>query len=65
MKRRTNLVSVLVSTSGEEVERIVEIKVVMTVEMTSDEIVDLLFRNLMKILEFVHRRELDHVQSVR
>ena len=65
MRNATNLISVLVSSSGEEVERIVEIEIVVTVEMTSNEIVDLLFRDLVKILEFVHRREFDDVQSVR
>lgn len=37
----------------------------MTVEVTSDEIVDLHLGLLMKILELVRRRELLHVQAVR
>lgn len=59
-----SLVSVLVSTSSEEVKGVVKIEVVVTVEMTSDEVVDLLFRNGVKILELVHGRELGDVETV-
>ena len=37
----------------------------MAIEMASDEVVDLVFRLLVQVLEFMHSRELLDVQSVR
>ena len=54
----------LVSTSSEQVERVVQIEIVMTIEMTSDEIVNLLLGLDVEILEFVHSRELLDVKTV-
>lgn len=44
----------LISTSSEEVQSIIQIEIVMTIEMTSDEIVNLLFGLDVEVLEFVH-----------
>lgn len=59
-----SLVAVLVTTGGEEVERVVEVKVVVAVEMASDEVIDLLLRDSVEVLELVHGRELGHVETV-
>lgn len=45
------LVAVLVATSSEEVERLVEVKVVVAVEVASDKVVDLLLRDGVQVLE--------------
>ena len=57
-------VSVFISTCSEEVESVVWLKVVVAVEMTSNEVVNLLFRLLVQVLEFVHSRELLDVQAI-
>lgn len=36
----------------------------MAIEMTSDEVIDLLLRHGVQVLELVHRRELGHVETV-
>lgn len=55
----------LVSTSSEQVQCVVEVEIVMTIEMTSDEIVNLLLGLDVEILEFVHSSELLDVETVR
>lgn len=57
-------IPVLVSASSEDVERVVGLKVVVTVEMTSNEVVDLLLGLLMKVLELVNGRKLGDVEAV-
>lgn len=59
------LIPVLVSTSSEQVDGVLKIEIVMTVKMTSDEIVDLLFCLNVQVLELVHSGEFDNVQTVR
>jgi hypothetical protein len=54
----------LVSTSSEQIKRIVQIEIVMTIEMTSDEIVNLLLGLNVEVLEFVHSCELLDVKTV-
>jgi hypothetical protein len=54
----------LVSTSSEQVERVVEIEIVMTIEMTSDEIVNLLLGLDVEVLELVHGSKLLDVETV-
>lgn len=63
-KHVDTLVTVLVSTGREEVESVFRIKVVVSVEMSSNEIMDFLFRLLMQILKFVHGRELGDIETV-
>lgn len=58
------LVSVLVSTGGEEVQSVVKVEIVVTVKVTANKVVDLLLRCLMQVLELVHGRELDDVHTV-
>lgn len=57
-------VSVLIPPSREEVQRIVRLEVIVAVEMSSYEVMDLLFRLLMQILELVHSGEFLHVQAI-
>lgn len=54
-------------TLGEKthINRIVETKIVLAIKMASHKFVDLGFRSLMKILESVHRLELNGIQAVR
>lgn len=54
-----------VSTSGEQIDGVFQVKVVVAVEVTSDEIVDLLLGLHVQVLEFVHSSELLDVQTVR
>lgn len=58
------LISVFVSSCGEDVQRIVWVKVVMSVEVAANKVVNLLLRYLMQILELVHGGELGHVETV-
>ena len=58
------LVTVLITTSGEEVKSVLKIKVVMTIKMTPDKVVNALLGDGMQVLELVHGRELDDVQTV-
>lgn len=58
------LVPVLVSSGSEQVDGVLEVKVIMTVEVTPDEIVDLLLGLDVQVLEFVHRGEFDDVETV-
>ena len=58
-------IPVLVATGCEEIERVLRIKVIVTVEMTADEIMDLLFGLLVQVLEFVHGGEFLDVESIR
>ena len=57
-------VAVLVSPSGEEVESVIGVKIVVAVEMPSHEVVDLLLVLLMQVLEFMHGGKLLDIQSV-
>lgn len=59
------LVTVLITTSGEEVKSVLKIKIVMTIKVTTDKVVNALLGNGMQVLELVHGRELDNVQTVR
>ncbi len=47
------------------IKRILEIKVIMPIEVPSNEFVNLRLRGSVQILELVHGLELDHVQTVR
>lgn len=58
------LVSKFVSTSCEHVDRVLQIEIVVTVEMTPDEIVDFLFGLDVQILKLVHGGELDDVETI-
>lgn len=64
-KHIDTLVSVLVSAGSEKVECIIEIKVVVTIEMTSYKVIDNILLDGMQILEFVHGLEFDDVEPVR
>ena len=54
----------LISTSSEEIQSVVQIEIVMTIEMTSDEIVNLLLGLNVEVLELVHSSELLDVETV-
>ena len=47
------------------VKGVIKVEVVVAVEMTSNEVMDLSFRCRMKVLELVHRLELHHIEAVR
>ena len=53
-----------VSSGSEEVERLVEVKVKMPVEMSSDKLVDFVLRNGVKVLELVESRKLFDIESI-
>ena len=59
------LVPELVSPSREQVDGVLEVKVVVSVEVSADEIVDLLLGLDVQVLELVHGRELLDVEAVR
>lgn len=59
------LVSELVSTSSEHVDGVFEVKVVVAVKVTSDEVVDLFLGLDVQVLELVHGRKLLDVETVR
>lgn len=58
------LVAVLVASSGEKVQRIIKIEIVMAIKVTSHKVMDTILGDCVQVLELVHRREFDHVQSV-
>ena len=58
------LVPVLVSSGSEHVNSVLHIKVVMTVKVTLDKLVDLGLGQGVKVLELVHGLELDHIETV-
>lgn len=64
-KHVNTLVPELVSPGGEHVDGVFQIKVVVSVEVTTNEFVDLLLGHCVQVLEFVHGRKLFHVQTVR
>ena len=55
----------LISTSSEQVKGVVEIEIVMTVEMTSNKVVDLFLGLDVEVLELVHGGEFLDVETVR
>ena len=59
------LVPELVSASREQVDGVLEVKVVVSVEVSADEVVDLFLGLDVQVLELVHRRELLDVKTVR
>ena len=63
-KHINTLVPKLVSTGSEEVKSVVQIEIVMTVEMSSDEIINLFLGLNVEILEFVHCCEFLDIQTV-
>lgn len=63
-KHIDTFVAVLVSSSSEEIQRVLGIKVVLAVEVTSDEVIDLDLRLLMQVLELVRCRELLDIESI-
>lgn len=59
------LIAILISSSGEEVQGVVEVNVThVTIEVTFDEFIDLSLGHRMQVLEFVHGLELLHVETV-
>lgn len=46
------------------IKRIIEIKVVVSIEVSTDEVVDLGLSDGVQVLEFVHSTELNYVQAV-
>jgi hypothetical protein len=58
------LVPEFVSTGSEHVHSVFQIKVVVSVEVASDKLVDLLLGNGVQVLELVHGGKLLHVQTV-
>lgn len=58
------LIPVLVTSSSEEVQRLVRIEVIVPIEMTADKVVDALLVGLVQVLELVGSAELLDVQAV-
>lgn len=58
------LIPVLITTSSEEVQRVIRIEIIVTIEVTAHEIVNLLLGLLVQVLELVHGAELCDVESV-
>ena len=58
------LVAELITTSGEQVDRVFKVKVVVAVEVAADKLVNLLLGQRVEVLELVHGRKLDHVETV-
>lgn len=58
------LIPELVATGSEEVEGVFWLEVVVAIEVTADEVVDLLLGLLMEVLELVHGRKLGDVETV-
>lgn len=58
------LVPVFVPSRGKHVDRVLQVKVVVSVKVTSDELVDLGLGQGVQVLELVHRLELDDVETV-
>lgn len=54
----------LVPTGREQVERLVEIEIVVAVEVTAYEVVDFLFRDGVQVLKLVESAELFHAEAV-
>lgn len=63
-KHVDTFVAVLVSTSGEKVECVFQIEIVVTVEVSLDELVDLGLGNGVQVLELVHGREFDYIETI-
>lgn len=59
------LVAELVSAGDEEVQGFVQVEVEMPVEVTAHELVQLLLRHGVEVLELVQRRELLDIQPIR
>lgn len=54
-------VSKLISSSNKEIESFVQVEIKMTIKVTSNEFIDLVFGNCMQILEFMKGWEFLHV----
>lgn len=59
-----SLIPVLVASRSEEIQRVIRVEVIVPIEMPSHEIMDLLLRLLMQVLELVHSAELGDVETV-
>jgi hypothetical protein len=60
-----SLVTILVPPSREHIKSIFKIEIIIPIKMTTNKFVNLRLGCRMKILEFVHRLELDDIQPVR
>lgn len=58
------LIAVLITPGSEEVECVFQIEIVVAIEMSSDEVVDLLLGLGVEVLEFVHSRKLNDVEAI-
>ena len=58
------LISELITASGEEVQCVIHIEVVVAIEMSANKVVDLLFCLLVEVLELMNSRELCDVETV-
>lgn len=56
--------SVFNSEMDTHVEGIVEIEIIVAIEVTAYEVVDLRLGDSVQVLELMHRREFDHVQAI-
>lgn len=63
-KHVDTLIPVLVATGSEEVESIVEVEIIVAVEMTANKVVNLLLALGVQVLELMHGRELDDIETV-
>lgn len=47
-----------------EIDSVVQVKVVVSIEVSSNEVVDFLFVQCMLVLELMYRRELDDIKAI-
>lgn len=60
----SSLVAEFITAGGEHVKGLVQVKIHVTIEVASDEVVDLFLALSVEILEFVEGSELDNIQSI-
>jgi len=59
------LITVFITSSNEEVEGVAfQVPIIVTIKVTSNKIVDLLFADSVQVLEFVHSGEFDNIQTI-
>ena len=61
-KNVSSLIAKFVSTSGEKVERLIQIEIKVAIKMSSHKLVDFFFKLCMEVLEFVQITH--HIQTV-
>ncbi len=63
-KHVNTFVSIFITTGGEHVQGIVEVEIVVSIEMSADELVNFCLGSSVQVLELVHRLEFDNVKPI-